>query len=91
MYRVLMDVAISEFRAALRRFVEQARAGEDVVLTERGLPVARLTAVKATPVLEKLEREGAITAARGARPRARGAARVRASGPVAALLDDLRR
>ena len=91
MYDAPMDVAISEFRAGLRHFVEQARSGEDVVLTERGVPVARLTAVEATPVLERLEREGAITAARAARPRARGAARVRASGAVAALLDDLRR
>lgn len=82
---------MSELRAELRRYVQLVRDGEDVVVTDRGLPVARLTAVDAAPLLERLEREGAISPARGPRLRAREQDLVRATGPVAELLDDLRR
>jgi prevent-host-death family protein len=86
-----VDVAITEFRAALRAYVDRARAGEDVVLTERGLPVARLVAVDAAPMLEQLERDGLISAARAPRPRAGAARRVKATGPVADLVAEHRR
>jgi prevent-host-death family protein len=86
-----MDVAISEFRAGLREWVERARRGEDVIVTERGLPVARLVAVDAAPALERLEREGLVTPAASERPRASTRSRVQATGPVAELVTDLRR
>lgn len=86
-----MEVAITEFRAALRAYVDLAKKGEDVILTERGLPVARLVAVDAAPLLEQLERDGLVSAASGPRPRAGGAPRVRAKGPVAELVSELRR
>jgi prevent-host-death family protein len=87
----MMDVAITEFRAALRTYVERARRGEDVVLTERGVPVARLVGIDAAPLLEQLERDGVISPAPVPRPRASGATRVRASGPVADLVGEQRR
>ena len=86
-----MEVAITEFRAALRAYVDRARRGEDVVLTERGLPIARLVAVDAAPLLEQLEREGVVTAAPAPRPRAGGAQRAKATGPVADLISEHRR
>ncbi|MCY7364011.1 MAG: type II toxin-antitoxin system prevent-host-death family antitoxin [Frankiaceae bacterium] len=86
-----MEVAITEFRSALRAYVDRARSGEDVVLTERGLPVARLVAIDAAPLLEQLEREGVITATQAPRPRAAGAARAPATGPVADLVSAHRR
>nr|MBA2751865.1 type II toxin-antitoxin system prevent-host-death family antitoxin [Actinomycetota bacterium] len=52
-----MDVAISELRANLRGWVNRARAGDDVVVTERGVPVARLVAVDASGVIDRLERD----------------------------------
>jgi prevent-host-death family protein len=91
MYVDLMEVAITEFRAALRTYVDRARRGEDVVLTERGLPVARLVAIDAAPLLEQLEKEGVITAASGDRPRASGTRRAEANGPVADLISEHRR
>jgi prevent-host-death family protein len=87
-----MDVAISELRSNLRAWVERARAGADVVVTERGVPVARLTAVEAATVIERLERDGVLSRpARTKRPLATGRRRVRASGPVAELVSELRR
>ena len=37
-----MDVAISDLRANLKAYVERAKAGERIVVTDRGVPVARL-------------------------------------------------
>lgn len=42
-----MDVAVSELRANLKTYVDRARSGERVVVTERGVPVARLVPVDA--------------------------------------------
>lgn len=39
-----MEVGIREFKARLSHYVRAARAGERVVVTERGRPVAHLTA-----------------------------------------------
>ncbi len=87
-----MDVAISELRSNLRAWVDHARSGDDVVVTERGVPVARLVAVEASGVIERLERDGLITRPRSARrPRATGRHRVQASEPVSELVAELRR
>jgi prevent-host-death family protein len=92
MYADVMDVAISELRANLRAWVDQARAGQDVVLTERGVPVARLVAVDAAGVLERLERDGVVSRpAAASRPVARRRRRVAAKGSVSDLVADLRR
>jgi prevent-host-death family protein len=43
-----MDVPVTELRANLREWVERARGGEDVVITDRGVPVARLVGLDDT-------------------------------------------
>jgi prevent-host-death family protein len=86
-----MDVAISDLRANLRAWVEQARAGREVVVTERGVPVARLVAVDSAPVLEQLERDGVLTRPQHARrPVASGRRRVKARGSVSELVSEMR-
>lgn len=88
---VYMDVAISTLRAELSRWVERAQAGEEVVVTDRGTPVARLVPVDTGPLLERLVRDGVLSKPRrGDRPVARGTARVRARGPVADLVSEQR-
>ena len=91
LYIEVMEVAITAFRAALRAYVDRARRGEDVVLTDRGLPVARLVAVDAAPLVDQLEREGVLTAASAPRPRAGDTPRAKATGPVADLVSEHRR
>lgn len=87
-----MDVAISELRSNLRAWVDHARAGEDIVVTERGIPVARLVPVDAAGIIERLERDGIITRATTTkRPRSTTRSRVRATGSVSDLVTELRR
>ncbi len=87
-----MDVAISKLRAELATWIERARAGDEVIVTDRGTPVARLLAVDTAPLLEQLTQRGVLSKPRSAdRPTASGAARVHASGSVAELVSDQRR
>ena len=86
-----MDVAISTLRAELSRWIARARADEEIVVTDRGTPVARLLPVDTAPLLDQLVQRGVLSRPhRGDRPTARGAARVRASGPVADLVSEQR-
>ncbi len=56
----MTEVATSELRANLKDWISRARDGEDVVITERGHPVARLSGVDSESVIERLTREGVI-------------------------------
>ena len=40
---MVVAVGVREFRENLRAYLGRVKAGEDVVITERGRPVARLT------------------------------------------------
>jgi prevent-host-death family protein len=86
-----MDVAVSALRAHLSEWLDRARGGEEIVVTERGVPVARLLGVNASATLERLAAEGVIgRAERPTRPRAAGRSRVRARRPVSALVSEQR-
>jgi prevent-host-death family protein len=92
MYNRGMNVAVSLLRAHLREWVDRAQAGEEILVTDRGIPVARLVGVDTTPDLERLIAEGVIGRAdRDQRPRATGRRRVPAKGSVADLVGDQRR
>ncbi|MDN5797533.1 MAG: type II toxin-antitoxin system prevent-host-death family antitoxin [Intrasporangium sp.] len=86
-----MDVAVSTLRAELAQWIERVRAGEEVVVTDRGTPVARLVPVDSAPLLEQLTRRGVLTRPRQGRPTARGARRSRPSGSVSDLVREQRR
>lgn len=92
MYARIMDVAVSTLRAELSDWIERVRGGEEVVVTDRGTPVVRMTAVDAAPLIEQLTREGVLGRPQhAARPKASGAARVRARRPVSELVSEQRR
>lgn len=57
-----MDVPVSAFRAELKSWIEAARNGEDVVVTDRGVPVARLSGVASADLLTRLQRDGLVEA-----------------------------
>lgn len=87
-----MEVAVSQLRAELASWIARVRDGEEVVVTDRGTPVARLLAVHSAPLLQRLVEEGVVGGAgRADRPVARSADRVRARGPVAGLVGEQRR
>ncbi|ETW24561.1 hypothetical protein MGAST_07705 [Mycobacterium gastri 'Wayne'] len=56
-----MDVSVTELRAHLSDWLDRARAGAEVVITDRGIPVARLTALDSAGTLERLTAEGVIS------------------------------
>lgn len=86
-----MEVAVTALRAELSRWLDRVRGGEEVVITERGTPVARLLPVDAAPLLEQLVQRGVLgKPARADRPAACGVTRVHASGPVADLVGEHR-
>ena len=91
-YNMSMDVAVSELRAHLSQWLDRARAGDEVVITDHGIPIARLLGLTATATLERLAADGVIARATAApRPRASGQPRPRPRHPVADLISDQRR
>ena len=87
-----MNVAVSELRAHLSEWLDRARQGDEVVITDRGVPIARLLGLTATTTLERLAADGVIARATAApRPRAAGQPRPRSRRPVADQVSDQRR
>lgn len=79
----MADVGITQLRRELSSWLDRARAGEEVVVTERGRPVARLTGIGVVPVLDRLRAEGRIGPAPvGPRPRPTDFPKIRAEGDV---------
>lgn len=92
MYIARMDVAVSVLRAELARWLELVRDGEEVVVTDRGVPVARLLPIEAMSMIEQLTHQGVLSKPRRSqRPSARGTSRVQANGPVAEIVSRQRR
>jgi prevent-host-death family protein len=87
-----MDVAVTDLRAHLREWLERAREGDEVVITDRGVPVARLLGLTSTATLERLTAEGVIgRPPAGPRPKASGRRRPRPRRPVADIVSEQRR
>jgi prevent-host-death family protein len=87
-----MDVAVSDLRAHLSEWLERARQGEELVVTDRGVPVARLLGITATATLERLAAEGVIgRPGRAQRPTATERSRPRPRHSVSALVSEQRR
>lgn len=83
---------MSALRSDLAAWIERVRAGDEVVVTDRGTPVARLVSVDGASLLESLTQRGVLSRPdRGDRPTARGATRVRARGSVSELVGEQRR
>jgi prevent-host-death family protein len=90
-YSMSMDVAVSELRAHLSDYLDRAREGAEVVITDRGMPIARLLGVTATTTLERLTADGIIARSAAPRPRASGQPRPRPRRPIADIVSDQRR
>jgi len=87
-----MDVAISDLRANLKTYIDRAKAGERIVVTDRGVPVARLGPADEESLLDRLARQGVLTRAESTkRPIAVKGRGVKASSPVAELVSEMRR
>ena len=87
-----MDVAVTELRAHLAHWIDAAREGNDVVITDRGTPVARIVALDSTAVIDRLTAEGIISRpTRSTRPVAGDRRRPTPKRPVADIVSEQRR
>jgi prevent-host-death family protein len=83
------EVGVRELHDRLSEHLEQVERGSEVMVTRRGRPIARLSAVDGGDPLEDLVRRGLITSPR--RPRGARRARVKARASVADLVAEQRR
>ena len=92
MYRSEMaDVGVAQLRRELKSWLDRVREGEEVLVTDRGQPVARLVGVDAAPLLDQLQADGAISPLPSSpRPTATGRKRVRGRGSVSDLVAEER-
>ena len=81
-------VGVRELKARLSSYLELARSGQTVVVTDRGRPVAELRPISSHSALESLVEAGLATRPL---PRRRLPRRVRATGSVSDLVDEQRR
>lgn len=81
-----MEVGIRALRDRLSEFVDRVRAGEELVVTDRGRAVARIVPVGHERALDRLVREGLVEPA-PVRRRGRPARRVPADGAVSELIE----
>lgn len=87
----VIEVGVTEFRADLRRWIDRVKSGEEIVLTERRTPIARITGINALPVIEQLERDGLIRGPRNkSRTKASGRKRVPVKGSVSEIITQQR-
>ncbi len=85
-------LSVSEARSNLTRLIKelQKEGGEDVI-TDRGIPVARLAPLDSAGTLERLTAEGVIGKATAQRPVAAGRSGPRPRRPVSDRVSDQRR
>lgn len=83
-----MEVGIRELRAGLSRYVKRVQDGEDIVVTDRGVPVARIVPMDGHRKIDRLIAAGLVRPVpkpKGPPPRP-----VRAGGVVSDLVGEQR-
>lgn len=61
LYSSDMDVSVTELRANLASFLDQVKDGEELTITDRGEPIARLVPAGWPRRLRELEEAGLVT------------------------------
>jgi prevent-host-death family protein len=85
------EVGIRELKNSLSKYIERVRNGEEVIVTDRGRPVARLSALnEVDDRLTELVAAG-IVRAPVSRQRHKPESRIAAKAPVSDLVADQRR
>lgn len=68
----MQTAAVSEIKASLSEYLGKVKAGEDIMITERGRPIARIIPLRrdqqAAGQLEHLEKKGLIKIGSGGLP-----------------------
>lgn len=85
-----MEVGIRELKNNLSRYLAQVGEGDEVVVTDRGRAVARITPVQRQRTIDRLIAQGIVTP-RVSTKESAPATRVRAREPVSSLVAEQRR
>jgi prevent-host-death family protein len=83
------EVGVRDLHDRLSEHLERVQAGSEIVITRRGRPIARLSAIDTDDPLDDLVRRGLVTVPKA--PRRPVGPRVKASGSVSDLVADQRR
>jgi prevent-host-death family protein len=84
-----MEVGIRELKNNLSRYLTQVGEGNEVVVTDHGRPVARITPIGAERTIDRLIAEGLVTPGAPKQPAPR--THIRAKEPVSPLVAAQRR
>lgn len=86
-----MEVGVRELRDNLSRWIGRAKRGQEIVITDRGKPVARLTKVDESPALDRLVARGLVTPARRPKTKIQRKDLIKTKGSVSDLVKEQRR
>ena len=84
-----MEVGIRELRAHLSRYLDRVRDGEEIVVTDRGKPIARISPANGRSRIDELIAAGIITPAPNTGPR-RLPKPIKITGGISDLVDEQR-
>lgn len=85
----MTEVGIRELRDHLSRYLERARQGEEVVVTDHGRAIARVVPINGERTIDRLIREGRVIPA--ATPKQPAPLPITTAGPVSDLVAEQRR
>lgn len=85
-----MEVGIRELRADLSRYLKRVREGEEIVVTDRGTPIARISPANGRSKLDELIAAGIVTPAPRKVPRPLPKP-IKIKGGISDLIDEQRR
>jgi prevent-host-death family protein len=86
-----MEIGVRQLREELRRWLDAVERGEEVTITERGRPVARLISANGPTQRERLIAQGILTPAERPKRPSSALRKVRAKGNVTDFLAEQRR
>jgi prevent-host-death family protein len=86
----MAEAGIRDLRDHLSRYLDRVQAGEELTVTDRGRPVARLVPVDEQRAFERLVADGVVTLPAEPR-RSRPQRRIGADGTVSDLVAEQRR
>jgi len=86
-----MEVGIRDFRSQLSRWLEVVKSGSDILITDRGRPVARLIPATSSRPLDRLIALGLVTPPSAPRRPIDARRRVPVKGNVSDLVAEQRR
>ena len=86
-----LEIGVRELRDHLSRWLDEVKDGREIIVTERGRPVARLVPSSGLSRLESLVAQGIVTPPSAPRLPAGSLRRAEASGSVSEFVAEQRR